>query len=154
MTTNLFQTPEPKTIGGKSFQVIKVPFDSFDAAITFGEWLINQAGGKLDMAALSELKDDSPVKNALNQLLAACLSIQVEGEYRQLTVQDVGTMPIPMVMEAAYVVMGVNLDFFIQTLQAVKPLQGKLMSIGSQLLSSSLPPATTSNRSGATATAS
>lgn len=154
MTKNLFQSPEPKTIGGKSFAVSKVPFEAFDPAVTFGQWLLNSAGGVMDLAALEQLKGDSEVKKALQQLLAACLAVDVDGASHQLTAQDVAQMPLPMVLEAIYVVMEVNLGFFIQTLEAVRPLQQKLMSIGSPLLSSSSPQATTGSKSGATASTS
>ncbi|MFT4190836.1 MAG: hypothetical protein QM617_04835 [Comamonas sp.] len=154
MTKNLFQSPVSKTIAGQTFLVSKVPFEAFDAAVTFGQWLLNHAGGVMDLAALEQLKGDSAVKQALQQLLAACLAVDVDGAPQPLTAADVQRMPIPMVLEAAYVVLETNLDFFTQSLAAIRPIQDRLMSIGSPLLSNSSPPATTASRSGAIATAS
>lgn len=151
MTKSLFCRPSNKTIGAQAFLVSKVPFDSFDAAMTFGEWLIASAGGVIDLAALEHLRGDSEVKRALQQLLAECLALDVDGQVRQLTVQDVGQMPVPMVLEASLVVMEENLDFFIRSLAAIRPIQARLMSIGSPLLSSSSQQATDVTRSGATA---
>lgn len=144
----LFQTPTPKTIGGVALDVGQVPFSAFDEAMVFGEWLMAAQGGAFDVQQLQALERDSPVRDAMEKLLAACLA----QDGVQLSVQDVRSMPIPMVMEAAMVVMEANLDFFIQSLAAIRPIQARLMSIGSPLLSSSLPPDTTASRSSGTAT--
>lgn len=151
MSQAIFQTPSPIKIGGHSFLVSKVPFDSFDAAVTFGQWLIASAGGVIDLAALERLRGDSDVNMAVRQLLAACLAVDGDGGPRQITVQDVGAMPLPMVLEAVYVVLEANLDFFIQSLAAIRPIQARLLSIGSLSPSSSLQPDTAATRSGGTA---
>ena len=132
----LFQIPVAKSIGGVAFLVAKVPFAAFDDALTFGEWLTGAAGDVLDLAALAQLRGDSPVRAAIHVLLAACLAVDEDGAPRQLTTADVGRMPAQMVLEAVYVVLEENVDFFMQSLAAIRPIQARLVSIGSRSLSS------------------
>lgn len=154
MSRSIFQAPSAKTISGIDFSVAKVPLEAFDDALAFGEWLINQQGGQINLAQLHGLKSDAPVRTALERLLAACLAPVIDGQPQAMTVADVRSMPIPMVLEAMYIVLEENLDFFIQSLASIQPIQTRLMSIGLRLLNSSLPQDMTGNRSDATASAS
>ncbi|RGE46969.1 hypothetical protein DZC30_00755 [Comamonas testosteroni] len=151
---SIFQKPELKAIAGHDFEVSQVPFEVFSEAFEFGDWLIGMQGGKFDMASLKALQGDSTLRLALEKLLAACLAPVQDGQAKPMSVADVRAMPIAMVLEAVYVVLEENLSFFTQRLQAIKEIQAKLMSIGSPLLSSSSPQATTANSFGATASTS
>lgn len=151
---SIFQKPELKAIAGHDFEVSQVPFEVFSEAFEFGDWLIGMQGGKFDMASLKALHGDSTLRLALEKLLAACLAPVQDGQAKPMSVADVRAMPIAMVLEAVYVVLEENLSFFTQRLQAIKEIQAKLMSIGSPLLSSSSPQATTANSFGATASTS
>ena len=152
MSKSLFNTAEPKTIGGQPVVVNKVPFEAFDSALIFGAWMQGQNQGAVpNLAALVSLRAGTAERDALEYLLAACIAVDQDGETRQLTVADVRAMPITTVLEAVYVVLELNLDFFTRSLAAIKPIQARLMSIGSPLLSSSSQQATTDSKSGATA---
>ena len=151
---SIFHTAARKTIAGREFEVSQVPFEVFSEAFEFGDWLIGMQGGKFDMASLKALHGDSTLRLALEKLLAACLAPVQDGQAKAMSVAEVRAMPIAMVLEAVYVVLEENLSFFTQRLQAIKEIQGKLMSIGSPLLSSSSPQATTDNSFGATASTS
>ncbi len=154
MTKNIFSSAQRKTIAGIEFDVSQVPFEVFNEAFEFGDWLISMQGGKFDMASLKALHGDSTLRLALEKLLAACLAPVQDGQGEPMSVTDVRAMPIAMVLEAVYVVLEENLSFFTKRLQAIKEIQAKLMSIGSPLLSSSSQQATTASNSGATASTS
>ncbi|EFI60754.1 MULTISPECIES: hypothetical protein [Comamonas] len=151
---SIFHTPTVREIAGHSFQVSQVPFEVFNEAFEFGDWLISMQGGKFDMASLKALHGDSTLRLALEKLLAACLAPVQDGQAKPMSVADVRSMPIAMVLEAVYVLLEENLSFFTERLQAIKEIQAKLMSIGSPLLSSSSQQATTASNSGATASTS
>ncbi|CAM4383705.1 Putative esterase [Comamonas aquatilis] len=152
--SKLFNTPTRKTIAGHDFEVSQVPFEVFTEAFEFGDWLIGMQGGQFDLASLKVLQGESTLRLALEKLLAACLAPVQDGQPKPMSVADVRAMPIAMVLEAVYVVLEENLSFFTQRLQAIKVIQAKLMSIGSPLLSSSSPQATTDSSFGATASTS
>ena len=151
---SIFHTAARKTIAGREFEVSQVPFEVFSEAFEFGDWLIGMQGGKFDMASLKALHGDSTLRLALEKLLAACLAPVQDGQAKAMSVAEVRAMPIAMVLEAVYVVLEENLSFFTQRLQAIKEIQGKLMSIGSPLLSSSSPQAMTGSSFAATASTS
>lgn len=150
----LFNTPTKKSIADHDFEVSQIPFEIFNEAFEFGDWLVNMQGGQFDLASLKALKGESSLRLALEKVLAACLAPVQDGHAKPLTVADVRGMPISMVLEATYVVLEENLSFFTQRLVAIRPIQARLMSIGSPLLSSSSPQDTTGSRSGATASTS
>lgn len=152
--SSIFHTPCLRPIAGHNFEVSQVPFEVFSEAFEFGDWLISVQGGQFDLASLKALHGDSTLRLALEKLLAACLAPVQDGQTKPMSVADVRAMPITMVLEAVYVVLEENLSFFTQRLQAIKVIQAKLMSIGSPLLSSSSPQATTDNSFGATASTS
>lgn len=152
--SKLFNTPTLKAIAGHNFEVSQVPFEVFSEAFEFGDWLISMQGGQFDLASLKVLQGESSLRLALEKLLAACLAPVQDGQAQSMSVADVRSMPIAMVLEAVYVVLEENLSFFTQRLQAIKAIQATLMSIGSPLLSSSSPQATTDSSFGATASTS
>lgn len=151
---SIFHAPTRKSIGDFDFEVSQVPFEVFTEAFEFGDWLIGMQGGQFNLASLKALQGESTLRLALEKLLVACLAPVQDGQPKPMSVADVRAMPIAMVLEAVYVVLEENLSFFTQRLQAIKVIQAKLMSIGSPLLSSSSPQATTDSSFGATASTS
>ncbi|WP_130357200.1 hypothetical protein [Pigmentiphaga kullae] len=151
MTRSVFQTPARREIAGRAVDILKLPFEVFDDALTVGNWMQDRSD-MFDLTALEALRKGDPVRAALDRLLAACVMPIEDDQAVALTVADIGAMPIAAIAEAVYVVLEENLDFFMATLAAIQPIQQRLMSIGLQLRSSSSLPVTPGMISAATPT--
>lgn len=151
---HLFHKPSHHQIGGTAFIVSKIAFEHFDDAITLGRWVAELEESLFSPEQLASIKTGSPERQALNRLLAGCLTVaqppeidqaQTQREWPiQLKPSDVDAMPLMMVAEAIAVVLEVNADFFFQTLPSLLATANRIRSTGSALLSSWSAPATSS----------
>lgn len=148
MNSNLvLNKPVERSISDQTFMVSKVPYEHFDDAVLVTRQMDEIAG----VEDLVRRLHASSEREAIERLIAGCLSIQIDGETRQLERTDLKKMPLAMVVEAFAVVLEVNLDFFIQTLMRLAAVARRMGPIGLQLLNSSSAQGTHSMQSGATA---
>lgn len=141
----LFNPGTPREIGACAFIVHQVAYEQFEDAIDAGAWL-----HKVDpadfMTALDGLRQDSPMRQCVDRLIAGCLSLPEAGSPAEagarLAPADLRDMPISMVAEALAVVLEVNADFFFRAIAAISRAATRLGWTGSALPSSSSAPGT------------
>ncbi len=137
--------------------VFKLELRQFDDAIVFGKWLQQFDGVNAALEQLEQLKAGMPEREAMERLIATSLRLVPAGGPQdnaiELTVDDARCMPIVTTAEAVGQIMEANLDFFIQTLPALRMVAGSLGSIGSVLLSASSALGTSAIASGDTPSA-
>lgn len=154
---NLFNKPVPRTIGGVAVLILQVPFERFEQAFVIGEWFGVMDSGKFDFEELRvSLAPGHERREALLDMLCACVQIPGDDDAsppRALVMGDLAGMPLIAVAEAVIEVMEVNADFFFQTLPKLLKAATRMSSIGSELSSSSLAPATGSRTSSGTPSA-
>jgi len=155
---NPFNKPVSRTIADIPVQILQIPFAHFEQAIVIGEWFHAMEAGQRDFAELrNSLQPGSPRREALLELLKVCVQIEINmdgvptGSYRQISTEELDGMPIIVMAEAVIQVMEVNADFFFQQMPRLAKTAAQIMSIGTQLSSSSSGQDTTSTPSVATA---
>lgn len=154
---DLFNTPVEKPLGGIPMLFYKLELRQFDDAIVFGTWLQQFENLETSLAQLEHLKDGQPERVAMERLIATSIRLPAPKDSneqpRELTLEDAQCLPIVTTAEAVGLIMETNLDFFIQTLPALRLTAGSLGSIGSVLLSASSAQATSASASSDTPSA-
>lgn len=154
---NLFNQPAAKPLGGVPMLFYKLELRQFDDAIVFGTWLQQFEHLGASLAQLEQLKDGQPERLAMERLIATSIRVPApqgsSEQPRELTLEDAQCLPIVTTAEAVALIMEVNLDFFIQTLPALRLTAGSLGSIGSVLLNASSALATNASASSDTPSA-
>ncbi|WP_175841630.1 hypothetical protein [Burkholderia arboris] len=158
--SSLFNRPVPKVLGPVNVLITLVAWDQFDDAIRIGTWLQQLPDMMPTIDDLDRLRKDGEMCSAIDRLVAGCISLVPAGEPhvdgsvpRQFTIADVRAMPIMTLLEAVLLIMEVNVDFFLTSLQTCMAIKNRMPLTGSPLLSSSSAPATTEMVSGATPSA-
>jgi len=153
----LFNKPVVKPLGGAPMLFYKLELRQFNDAIVLGTWLQQFDGLETSLAQLEHLKDGQPERDALERLVATSIRVPApqgsSEQPRDLTLEDAQCLPIVTTIEAVALIMETNLDFFIQTLPALRLTAGSLGSIGSVLLNASSALATNATASSDTPSA-
>ncbi|WP_186131963.1 hypothetical protein [Burkholderia gladioli] len=135
----LFNRAVTKDLAGRRVEVRLLVWAQFDDAIAIGTWLQQLPDMMPRLNDLQDLQNDGALRGALDRIVAGCLSVLGENDETTIpmSVADVEQMPIMVLLEAALLIMEVNVDFFLQSLQTCMAIKGRMLSTGSPLLSSS-----------------
>lgn len=136
---SLFNHPTRKTLGDRDVYVLLLCWGQFDDALAVGKWMQGFNAMMPTLDDLSALDLDGDVRAAIERLVAGCISVadvmdspeHEAATRRQLSVGDVRSMPIMTLLEAVLLIMEVNLDFFLQSLQTCMAIKTRLLSTGS-----------------------
>ncbi|WP_175716538.1 hypothetical protein [Burkholderia anthina] len=158
---SFFNQPSRKTLDDHPVDIALLSWSQFNDAIAIGGWMQQLPDMMPTIADLMQLNEDGDLRGAIDRIISGCIALPNIGEpiaedasTRSLSVADVQAMPIMTILEAILLIMEVNLDFFLQSLQTCMAIRNRIVSTGSPLLNSSSAPATTAPSSADTPSAS
>jgi len=140
---SLFNRPKLKKLGDVDVEINLLTWEYFEDALAVGTWMQSITDMMPTLDDLQQLGYNAELRASIDRLIACCISVPATDTHEagartghRISVAEVKAMPIMTLLEAMLLVMEVNLDFFLQSLQRCMQTKTRLLSTGSPSLSS------------------